>query len=280
MCACLSVTIIVTSVKQSNCLWLLLQLFAIWAHTAELQTTKISPLCVPAMRPRGRMTFCKAVDGKGGQLGSIIKTQGLNDSLQSLRRFEFSPNISFLPAPAPHFFQSLVPSWHCLFQYLMLFSSYLFQSLLTPSGGIMAWTPWLNTTWPPKFPVTPWSAFAPPENAVGRLVDNILEKGWEGKKRYGVKNKVNYPVLPNTCQIQFPQEQAWMWGRFGQNPKSHHLLWPLASHNLPGPSQMTPALSYCSQAQTARAALPAVWRNPVWIPSTPLPCPTRQFTTL
>lgn len=74
------------------------------------------------MRHRARMTFCKAVYGKGGQSDSILKTEDLNDSLQSLRRFELSPNTSFLPAPAPYFFQILVPSWHCLFQYLIFFS--------------------------------------------------------------------------------------------------------------------------------------------------------------
>lgn len=225
------------------------------------------------MRPRGRMTFCKALYGKGGQFGSIIKTENLNDSLQSLKRFELSPNTSSS-------LLQLTISSRALFQADIASSStwsslvfHLFHSLLNPSGGTMNQ---LKTTWAPKFPVSPsvcfcssWNCFGEPcrfVKAFCRKPCRHFREGARGTEEVWSEEQSGFPCAPQHGPDAVPSGTCLDGGRFGQNPKSQHVLWSLVSHKLPWPSQMSPGttttLSECSQLQTAHAALPTVWKKP------------------
>lgn len=130
------------------------------------------------------MAFRKAVYGKGGHFGSIIKAEDLNDALQPLGGFEPSTNTSFLPAPAPHFSQSLVPSWHCL---LVLFSFSPFPCTVNPQRRNNGLNPTAENNLTTQISSQP----------LGFCCGKLCRQHFRGDVRVW-KGQVHFPVLPNT----------------------------------------------------------------------------------
>lgn len=184
------------------------------------------------MRPRGRMTFCKAVYGKGRQFGSVIKTEDLNYSLQSLRRFERSPDASFLPAPAPHFFQSLVRADIASSSTWSSFFFHLFHPLLNHSGGIMTWTPWLKTIWPLKFPVSPLVCFCSTWKCSRKLFRQHFREALRGQEEVWSKQPGGFPCARHSSLRNTPGCGAAL-GRIPNYTTFYGLWYHTNSHEPP-----------------------------------------------
>lgn len=197
------------------------------------------------------------------------------------------PRHLFPSAPAPHFLQSLVPSRHCLFQYLLLFSFSPFPFTINAEWRNNGLNPMaennLTTQISLSLHLFHW------KNAVESFVGNISEKLWKGE--VWSKRPTAFPCAPQHEHIhpsQLPQDVGQLWAQSRITP--HFMASGLTQtpKNLPKETwhnTQPPWANAPSYRQHVQLFLKRRHRF-VWTPrdvlssTTSLPCPSRQFIAL